>query len=63
MFENISIEDSKFTLLSGAVGPQKKHWKHAEFGIINQLGGKDVLQSSCQGISENGIPLLLKRDR
>ncbi len=63
MFENISIEDSTFTLLPDAVGPNKKHWTQADFGIINQLGGKDDLLTNCKGISPDGIPLMLKRDR
>ena len=63
MFENISIEDSTFTLLPGAGNPGKKHWTQSDFGIINQLGGKDGLLINCKGFSENGKPLLLKRDR
>jgi hypothetical protein len=63
MFENISIEDSTFTFRPGAAGPAKKHWTQSDFGIINQLGGKDGLLTNCKGISPDGIPLLLKRDR
>ena len=63
MFENISIVDSVFTLRHGAAGPNKKHWTQADFGIINQLGGKDGLLVNCKGFSENGKSLLIKRNR
>ena len=65
MFENISIENSTFSLRSGATSPGEKqrHWKHADFGIINQLGDKEITISNCKGFSEDGKPLMLKRTR
>ena len=51
--------------VTGATSPGEKqrHWKHADFGIINQLGDKEITISNCKGFSEDGKPLMLKRTR
>lgn len=63
MFENITIQDSTFTLLPNSTSP-KKHWTSEEYGIINQLGdsNKEILVN-CKGISAENKPLFINKNR
>ena len=63
IFENITIQDSTFTLLPNSTSP-KKHWTSEEYGIINQLGdsNKEILVN-CKGISAENKPLFIKKNR
>ena len=63
MFENITFEDSTFTLLPGSEPPRRKHWRNADYGIINLLGMRENIFSNCRGISAEGKTFILRCDR
>ena len=64
MFENIVFEDSVFTLLPDSESPNRPaFWTDADYGIINLLGMKGAVFSNCRGISAEGKPFILRRDR
>ena len=63
MFENISIKDSTFTLLPGGTAPKVKHWKSEDFGVFNLLGVYENIFTNCRGISADGKPFIVKKER
>ena len=63
MFENITFEDSTFTLLPDSEPPRRKHWRNADYGIINLLGMRENIFSNCRGISVEGKQFILRCDR
>ena len=63
MFENISIKDSNFTLLSTGDSLNDKHWKSPEYGIINILGTTENILTDCKGTSADGKVLVMQKSR
>ena len=63
MFENISFKDSTFTLLPNSTHPKVKHWISEDFGVFNLLGVTENIFTNCKGISADGKPFIVKKER